>query len=253
MSKLFYSQFNQDEIINTLLKNKKNGFFVDIGAYDGITFSNSLFFEKHSNWKGICFEPNPISFEKLAKIRNSILINGGVSKENTILKFEKLTGSQELEMLSGFSDFFNEEHKLRIKNELKEVKDSSSEIISIETFSLNQVLKEKNIDRVDYCSIDTEGGEFNILKTIDFNSIHISSLSIENNFDSKEVIKYMNSKGFNFLFIWKCDLFFMNKKEKISITTKLKLIKYYLNFHLKNTGLLYEGLKRLYKLFNIKS
>ncbi|BCY27828.1 FkbM family methyltransferase [Flavobacterium okayamense] len=253
MSKLFYSQFNQDEIINILLNNKKDGFFIDIGAYDGITFSNSLFFEKHCNWKGICFEPNPISFKKLEKIRDSILINGGVSDKNSILKFEKLSGSQELEMLSGFSDFFNEEHKLRINNELNEVKNSSRETILIETFSLNKVLQDNNIERVDYCSIDTEGGEFNILKTIDFNSIYISSLTIENNFDSKEVIKYMNSKGFKFLFIWKCDLFFINQNEKINITTKIKLIKYYINFHFKNTGLLYDSLKRLYQLFNSKS
>ena len=49
MSNTYYSQFNQDEIINTLLGNKKNGVFIDIGAYDGITFSNSYFFEKSNN------------------------------------------------------------------------------------------------------------------------------------------------------------------------------------------------------------
>ena len=43
----YYSQTRQDFIVDQLLCNKKNGFFLDIGANDGITFSNTYFFEKH--------------------------------------------------------------------------------------------------------------------------------------------------------------------------------------------------------------
>jgi FkbM family methyltransferase len=247
MTNNFYSQFEQDRIINTLLNNKKNGFFVDIGAYDGITFSNSFFFEKHNNWSGICFEPNPISFKKLSQVRNCILINGGISDKEGSLTFKAFSGNQELEMLSGFQEFFNEIQKLRIEEELINVKNSQTETVQIQTHSLNKVLKDNNVNCVDYCSIDTEGGEYNILKTIDFDSIYISTLSVEDNFDSKEVIKHLDSKGFNFLFLWKCDLFFINKNEKISFFTKIKLVKYYLNYHLKNTGILYIVFKRFYK------
>jgi len=35
------------------------GYFVDIGAHDGITNSNSYIFEKYFGWSGICVEPNP--------------------------------------------------------------------------------------------------------------------------------------------------------------------------------------------------
>ena len=249
MSKSFYSQFNQDEIINIILNNKENGVFIDVGAYDGVTFSNSYFFEKNMNWSGVCFEPNPIIFKNLSKARNCKLINGGVSTEDSILNFKRFSGNQELEMLSGFSDFFNEEQLLRIENELKEEKNSSSETIQIQTFSLNKFLTENNINKVDYCSIDTEGGEYNILKTIDFDTTYFSTISVENNFDPKEVIQYMKAKGFDFIFIWKCDLFFINKKENISFSAKLKLSKYYINYHLKKTGILYKGLNVLYKTF----
>lgn len=247
MANIFHSQFEQDKIINTLLKNKKNGFFIDIGAYDGITYSNSLFFEKQKNWSGICFEPNPISFKKLSQVRNCILINGGISDKEGILTFKAFSGNQELEMLSGFQEFFNENQILRIEEELINEKNSKTETIKIHTYSLDKVLKDNNVNRVDYCSIDTEGGEYNILKTIDFESIYISTLSVEDNFDSKEVIKYLNSKGFMFVFLWKCDLFFINKNEKISFFTKIKLAKYFLNYHLKNTGILYTVFNRLYK------
>ena len=253
MSNTYYSQFNQDEIINTLLGNKKNGVFIDIGAYDGITFSNSYFFEKSNNWSGICFEPNPIIFKKLAEVRNSTLINGGVSIKNDKLTYKRFSGNQELEMLSGFSDFFSEEQLTRIEKELDEEKSSSTEVIEVQTFSLNDLLIEKKTSKIDYCSIDTEGGEFEILKTINFNDNYFATLSIEDNCDPQEVIDYMKSKGFYFQFIWKADLFFINKKENVKLSSKLKLSKYYINYHLKKASWIYKPLNFLYKTFISKN
>ena len=253
MSQIYYSQFNQDEIINTLLENRKNGVFIDIGAYDGIMFSNSCFFEKSNNWTGICFEPNPIIFKKLAEARNCTLINGGVSVKNDTLTYKRFSGNQELEMLSGFSDFFSDEQLLRIEKELSEEKNSSTEIIEIQTYSLNDLLKVKQTNKIDYCSIDTEGGEFNILKTINFDENYFSTLSIEDNYDSKEVIDYMKSKGFEFQFLWKADLFFINKKENVKLASKLKLSKYYINYHLKKVSFVYKPLNFLYKTFISKN
>ena len=44
----YKSQFGQDRWLNeTIFRNKQNGLFVDVGAHDGVTFSNSYFFEKH--------------------------------------------------------------------------------------------------------------------------------------------------------------------------------------------------------------
>ena len=253
MSQIYYSQFNQDEIINILLENKKEGVFIDIGAYDGITFSNSYFFEKSNNWTGICFEPNPIIFKNLAEVRNCTLIKGGVSVKNATLTYKRFSGNQDLEMLSGFSDFFTEEQLLRIEKELGEEKNSSTEIIEVQTHSLNDLLKEKQISKIDYCSIDTEGGEFDILKTINFDDTYFATLSIEDNCDSKEVIEYMNLKGFEFQFLWKCDLFFINKKENVKLTSKLKLSKYYINYHLKKVNWVYKPLNFLYKTFISKN
>jgi hypothetical protein len=51
-----FSQHGQDAFVyETFFKNDGGqGFFVDVGAYDGVTFSNSLFFERHLGWSGIC-------------------------------------------------------------------------------------------------------------------------------------------------------------------------------------------------------
>jgi hypothetical protein len=63
----FYSQFNQDRyMFETFFKENKKGFFVDIGAHDGITGNNTKFFEE-IGWSGVCVEPLPFIFEKLKK------------------------------------------------------------------------------------------------------------------------------------------------------------------------------------------
>ena len=52
-----YSQLKQDLNIIDFYKSKKNCYFVDIGAHDGINLSNTYLLEKKYNWTGICFEP----------------------------------------------------------------------------------------------------------------------------------------------------------------------------------------------------
>lgn len=62
----FYSQAGQDKyLIENIYKNKEKGFFIDIGAHDGITYSNTYYLEKELGWSGICIEPNPKIYKQL--------------------------------------------------------------------------------------------------------------------------------------------------------------------------------------------
>jgi len=54
---------------------KKNGFFVDLAAADGITGSNTYFLEKYLDWKGILFEPNSEYGKSIKSIRTSPLVS----------------------------------------------------------------------------------------------------------------------------------------------------------------------------------
>ena len=79
----YYSQIGQDKYTNEIFfKGMENGFFVDIGAHDGIELSNSYFFEKTKNWKGICIEPLPDIYKLLKKNRKCICIEGAISINN---------------------------------------------------------------------------------------------------------------------------------------------------------------------------
>ena len=136
----FYSQYQQDKIIDILLKSKSSGYFIDIGAHDGISFSNSYFFEIYRNYDGICFEPNPDVFQKLRQNRRCECINAAISDKSEFVSFTKLTGP--LEMLNGISKYREEKHKERTKNDLERLGGEIEEI-KIQAFNLNEILLKK--------------------------------------------------------------------------------------------------------------
>ena len=134
----YYSQYKQDQFLNeNFFKNKRNGIFVDIGAYDGIELSNSYFFEKHLEWKGLCVEPIPSVFNKLIKNRNCFCEQVAAWKENDIKKFKIIEGYSET--LSGLIDSYEDEHKKRIDSEIKAFNQKYIEI-EIQCIDINLLL-----------------------------------------------------------------------------------------------------------------
>jgi FkbM family methyltransferase len=189
----FYSQYGQDEFIDKFLNQKTNGVFVDIGAFDGISLSNTYFFEKERNWNGICVEPQKEYYEKLIKNRNSICYNRCVYSDTRMVQFWNVCGPSA--MLSGIENNLDERHKERINRELIQY-GGKLVIEEMQTISFNDMLCENNIKKVDYCSIDTEGSELILLKSIDFNEFDISCFSIEGNYGFSDIDELMISKGY---------------------------------------------------------
>jgi FkbM family methyltransferase len=191
----FYSQYAQDECINELFKKRKKGVFLDIGAHDGITFSNTLFFENVKGWMGICIEPNPDVFSKLQENRHCILENCCITNEDKDVIFRQVKGDVQLEMLSGILDFFDQKHIDRINSAIKN--NGIYVDISIKAKRLNNILIEHNMTNIDYCSIDTEGAELLILQSIDFEKIRITTFTIENNNKEKAIRRFLATKGYH--------------------------------------------------------
>lgn len=190
----YYSQYGQDKLLNEVLfKNKKNGTFVDIGANDGIGFSNTYFFEKNLNWKGICFEPLFEAFEKLNRYRKSININGCASDRNYEGAFYKITGYGE--MFSGLISEYDEKHVARINRDIAEYGGTITET-QVKCYNLNEILIKNQFRNIDFISIDTEGGELKILKSIDYSVIKIKAIVVENNYTDPEIYAFMRTKGF---------------------------------------------------------
>lgn len=185
-----YSQLKQDLIVLDFYKNKKNGYFVDIGAHDGISLSNSYLLEREFGWKGICVEPIPKIYERLKKNRKetTTTVNKGVyNTDGTILDF--LLDSET--MFSGISE------------DVDMKKLSKYEKINIETITLNKLLKDSNAPSfIEYLSLDTEGSEYKILEAFDFSKYRFGLIHLEHNYiegNRKKIRDLLTSKGYKYL------------------------------------------------------
>ncbi len=82
----------QDLFVHELLGMKSNGTFIDIGANDGVTISNTVYFEKECGWKGIAVEPIPSIFEQLKSNRDCHMVHGCVTPQAGKAKFLEVIG-----------------------------------------------------------------------------------------------------------------------------------------------------------------
>ena len=98
-------------------------------------------------------------------------------------------------MLSGISDDYHETHMNRLKGEVNHYGGSIS-TINIPVKKLQTILDETGILDIDFCSIDTEGSEFNIVKSIDFDKTNIKVFIIENNYKETNIQEFLETKGY---------------------------------------------------------
>ena len=210
---MFYSQDKQDEYLEkNVFKCYKNGFFIDVGAHDGISFNNTLYFEKTNNWTGINIEAIKNVFDRLTINRpNCINLNIAACNNNGETEFICNTGSTE--MISGIKNTFDDRHLERLKYENKTY-GGNTEIIKIKTKKLETICDENNVKHINYLSIDVEGAEFEVIKSIDFNKVFIDVIGFENNYDdtSLPIIKYLEDKNF-IVFNKSQDIFMIHKKS----------------------------------------
>lgn len=180
----YFSQYGQDEYCyQHFFRDTKNGFFIEIGADNGIKGSNTLFFERYLDWDGICIEPSPDRFLELKKNRDCICENVAVSDRAETVEFLDIQGYGR--GLSGIIKHYPEAHLQRIERELKlpEARTSRKSKVTVEAVCLNDLLEKHDVRHIDLCSIDTEGSELNILSSIDFDRYRFDVLIIENNYN----------------------------------------------------------------------
>lgn len=198
----YYSQFGQDFYILKYFNNKNDGFFIEIGAYNGVSFSNTKKMED-IGWDGICVEPNPVMFEKVEKARKCHKYNVALAESDCEKEFVQISGN--CAVLSGIREDYHPEHVKRIEDEIQ--KDGGNiDNIKVRAITFSTLMADfPHIKTIDYISIDTEGNEFKILKTIDFNKYDIKTLSIENNYDDTEIREFMKNAGYRLKTKLGCD------------------------------------------------
>lgn len=211
---MFYSQDNQDRFLeSTVFNGYKNGFFVDVGAHNGVSFNNTLYFEKTHGWTGINVEPIKLVYDQLIVNRpNSININCAVCNSDGETEFVCNTGYTE--MISGLKDTFDPRHWHRLQCENNE-RGSTTEIIKVPTKRLETIFDEHCVKHVNYLSIDVEGAEYEVIKSINFDKVSIDIIGFENNYNdvSIPIVVFLESKNFKVIH-QSLDIFMVNKDSQ---------------------------------------
>lgn len=195
----FYSQIGQDKYyIENIIKYKSNGFFLEIGGYDGITGSNTYFLEKYLGWDGIIVECNPTLVEKCKNARSCYICDKALYEtDNSELLFTIPYGDEIIggkEQLGGIKTLLKPESLKAFQRCYKESKD-----IIVKTININTLLESRKIYSIDYLSLDVEGGELSILKSWDFNKHKVKFLTVEHgNIEhyQKSINTLLTGKGF---------------------------------------------------------
>lgn len=191
----YYSQKGQDKFLNEVIfKYEKGNVFVEIGAHDGVSFSNSYFFEKNLAWTGICIEPNPNVFNVLQANRNCICEQICISDSNAKKPFLLCNGYM-LEMYSGLLDNYDPRHLDRIDTEMN-IFGGGKQVIWVDCCTLKSLFEKHMITHIDFLSIDIEGGEKEALQSIDFAAVTINVIVVENNFNGTSLKEYLEAKGY---------------------------------------------------------
>ena len=210
---MYKSQFNQDKYLEeNIFKGYRDGIFVDVGAHDGITINNTLYFERYNNWSGINIEPIETVYNKLIQNRpKSININCAVCNNDGETDFFCNTGYTE--MISGITNTFHPEHLKRLNNE-NLIKGSTTKIIKVNTKKLETIFDEHAIRHVNYLSIDVEGAEFEVIKSINFDKVFIDVIGFEVNYEDAgiPIVTYLEERGY--ITVHKaCDVFMIHTKS----------------------------------------
>ena len=217
------AQLCQDLFVSYFTEEKKNGFFVEFGATDGITLSNTYLFEKYCNWTGIVAEPLPIWHNDLNKNRKCIIDQRCVFSESNLEK--KFVHTYESPELSGLEDELKDYSSLDI--DFNAATRKKKEIITVKTVSLEDLLEEhKSPKKIDYLSVDTEWSEYTILKNFNFKLYEISIITVEHNYidvQRNNIRSLLEKNNFVRVFekISRMDDWYIN--ENNSVLKKLKL------------------------------
>lgn len=197
---------------------KRDGFFVEFGACDGLHFSNTLHLERDLGWHGILAEPNKSYFRSLKKNRNVALDNRAVWTESGLdVDFTEVSAGG----LSGLTNSFRSSKSLNKRTTIGAIS------YKVRTISLNDLLESHKCPfKFDFLCIDTEGSEFEILKKFDFDKYNPKVIVIEfyGSEESKLISEFMTEFGYRqvvFSSIKEDNLWFVNDNyldQKVVVT-----------------------------------
>jgi FkbM family methyltransferase len=201
----FPGQAGQDLLAYLYFQGKKNGFFLDIGAHDGRTYSNSFIFEQ-LGWRGVCVEPLPAVFERLRQNRRCDCYQAALADRSA--PEAVFVHAEGVDTLSALESEMAGGHENWIIRE-----GGRPERIKVRAMTFPELMAHYPLIRtVDFLSLDVEGAEMSILRTIDFEAYDFGLITVEcigeKSGEGEELRAFMASRGYGVLADLGLDLVF---------------------------------------------
>jgi len=168
------SQLGQDVFALSFVGPHRAGYFVEFGATNGKSLSNTFLLEKHFGWTGILCEPARAWLPDLKKNRTAKIDVRCVYSNSELMVDFLETDMGELSTIEGFGE--GDDHSAT-----REVNHS----YKVQTVSLIDLLNYHDAPKhIDFLSVDTEGSEFEILDAFDFSQYSFGAIAVEHNFSA---------------------------------------------------------------------
>jgi hypothetical protein len=168
------SQLGLDVLVAALFGKSHKGFFVEFGATDGKSISNTFLLEEERGWTGILCEPGRIWHPDLKDNRSCVLDFRCVYSTSELSLTFVETATAEYSTIKGYE-----------ANDLQSGKRNEATPYYVESVSLIDLLRQHNAPNfIELLSVDTEGSEFDILSAFDFKSYEFGVIAVEHNYSA---------------------------------------------------------------------
>lgn len=242
----FYGEHQQDEILNRdLFHDRRGGTFVDVGAFDGVEFSNTLYLERELDWRGLCIEPHPDRFADLKANRRCPCLNVAAWDKAGELDFvlPKAKGQWDkaqacepgkratevygvqTEMLGCVLEAASDRQRKTI-NDYAQNFGGEVAVVKVPAVRLADVFAEHKLTVIDYLTIDAENSEAQVLRGIDHQRVWINVIQFEvyhretaaDLRKTADLYEFLESQGYHYYYDLSAgrDRVFLNREQRWS-------------------------------------
>lgn len=193
-----YSKGNLDDTLQKYL-NYSNGFFIEAGANNGLTQSNTKYLEKYLKWEGLLIEPIPQLAKKCkinrpgCKVENYALVSKDFEDEEVVMHYADLMSL----VKGGLKNVEDEKKHIDLACDIQQIE---SYEIRVKATTITNLLDKYRPDKIDFFSLDVEGYELEVLKGLDFSRYRPKFLLVEARCKSDDLDNFLldiyNSHGY---------------------------------------------------------
>jgi len=172
-----------DVLLDSLFKHKENGFFIELGANDGLTQSNTALLEFYRGWKGVLVEPSLNAYTECCKNRPA----------STCFNLACVSNTYEGDAVEG--DFNG-----GMMSSVEGMRNGTSALVSVKVSTLEKILDSVGASSIDFLSLDTEGYELNILKGLNLSKYRPRYMLIEiYTKDYSEILAFLSENEYSLI------------------------------------------------------